>query len=595
MPNLDKRVLWIFLFLAGALVYINSLSGEFIWDDYPLIVDNPLIKDGHNLLQAFTSELHPQTRTNYYRPLSTVLSMADYFFFKLKPYGYHLTNVGLHLLVGFFLFLVSVSLTKNDFLSFSASLLFLVHPVHTEAVAYISGRGDLLAALFVLMSIFTYLKSQEEVSGAAVSRFWSYVLSLVFAFFALLSKEITIVLPLIVLALAAYKTGAKKSSVLKIGPFFILVLIYGVLRMTVLNFASGNALLSKKGFALLDINLAARFCIFLKTMVIYLGNFFLPLNLHMERLMASESLFSFYWIGLGLCPALYFFIVRKTRAGSQEKRTLLIFSIYWFFVWLLPQSAFVLPKVMADHFLYLPSIGLFWMIASGIDALGTWQKKKIVLGLLCVYFGAFTLFYNNQWRQELTFFLKTSQASPASFRAHDSLANIYLKNNRPAMAIHEYKLILEPQGNMANIEDFFLFTQEFMKRPIPPEKRRIVSIVFYNLGVVFAGQNKEKEAVRAYEAALQINPRSKTVYNNLGSLYEKMGRLTEATTCYQKAIALDGQYVQALNNLAGIYAKNGDFKQAIAIWEKVLRLRPDYEIAQKNISLAQELIEMRKK
>jgi tetratricopeptide (TPR) repeat protein len=587
-----KYTIFLVLLFVVVLVYGNSLSGRFIWDDRVLIVDNPLIRDHRNFQQVFRSELHPQTHTNYYRPLQTISFKTDYALYKLRPFGYHLTNLLLHLLAGIFLFLFLQDITQKNFLPFAASLLFLVHPIQTEAVSYISGRADLLVALFSLVSMFCYTKARLPDRHRDPFCLLFYMTSMVFAVLALLSKETAIVLPLMILGVTLFMLKDKRKTLERVGPFFGIVLAYGFLRMTFLNFAAGDPFLTKKGFAVFDINLVSRTLSFLKTLVLYLGALFIPINLHMERLVPFEKIYIFHWLGLGSCLALFLFSIVLARSDRQ-KRNLLIFSAYWFFIWLLPQSSFVFPQVAADHFLYLPSIGVFLTLALGIDMLDNQYKKSLTLFLLFIIYGTSTVFYNTQWRQELPFFLRTARLSPYSFRAHDSLALLYLKTHETEKAIHEYKLIIDPYGNAADQEDLEVFARQAWQEPTFWGRRELVSLAFYNLGVIFNEEQKEGDAIQAYGYALKINPQLKTAYNNLGLIYEKRGMPAQAEESYKKAIGLDNQYAQAYNNLAELYAKKGDLKKAIFLWKKALEIKPDYEIASQNIALAEELIKKR--
>jgi hypothetical protein len=302
------------------------------------------------------------------------------------------------------------------------------------------------------------------------------------------------------------------------------------------------------------------------------------------------QIFIFHWMGLALFLALCLCLIFKQRTAPGRWKNLFLFAALWFFIWFLPQSAFVFPKVMADHFLYLPSVGVLLMVAMYLDSLGGRQKAKVFLVLIVSYCLLFTWFYDSKWRRDLTFFTWTSRFTPMNHEVHDRLAKIYLKFNRPGDAILEYERILDPQGAIKVTEDFYLFSNEVLNHPVAGEKREIVSNAFYNLGVIFFSQGRQVDAKRAYECALAVNPRSVHAYNNLGLIYEKTGNFSRAQEYFQKAIDLDSRYVQAYNNLAGLYAIKGDFKKAIFLWQKALEIDPDYDMAKKNIELAQKLI-----
>ncbi len=582
------RIVIAIFFLSVIVVYAPSLSGPFLWDDEPLITENTIVKDPGPILRSFLTELHPNTHTNYYRPVVALSFMANYFVFKLNPLGYHVTNVFLHFLTGVFLFWALLLLTGSNFLSFTTCLLFLIHPVHCESVAYISGRADPLAAMFVLSSLVCYIKSAASDSFEnSRSSGYSYLSWFLFAL-ALLSKEVAVMFPFALLGVDMFIIRSYKKRFIRISPFFIIVFLYIILRLGYLNFSPDHEILSKKGFAFFDIGLIARSVIFLKTLVIYIGTIFIPLGLHMERILEFEKIHIFYLAGAAIFLICYFAARSIIAKSPHEKRGLLNFSLFWFFVWLLPQSAFVFPRLMADHFLYLPSMGIFLLVALCVHSIDGNVKKNLTFVPLCVYLGIFTISYSGQWRDEFSFFSRIARLAPASYRVHENLAAYYLKNSRLKDAILEYRLIIDPEEKISKQNDFVFFADEILKFPIPQEKRGIVSAAFYNIGVIYSDMKMFDEAIKAYAAALKVNPESAPAYNNLGLIYEKMLKLDEAEAFYRRSITSDRLYVRAYNNLGELYARRGDYKKAITLWQKALEIEPGYETAKKNIFFATE-------
>ena len=155
--------------ILGSLVYANSLGGEFIWDDLSFIRDNAFLKDWSNVPHIFTETATTSmdvgggsVRYNLYRPLQWLTFMADYSVWKLNPLGYHLTNIFLHISAALILFWFIALLFRSRMLSFLTALFFVIHPVHTEAVAYISGRADPLGLIFMLSSFGFYIKYTND-------------------------------------------------------------------------------------------------------------------------------------------------------------------------------------------------------------------------------------------------------------------------------------------------------------------------------------------------------------------------------------------------------------------------------------------------
>lgn len=554
------------LFAAVFLAYGNSIKGQFIWDDKPLIAENPLLKHPNLWGKAFTVELYEGSRANYYRPLLTVSFIVNSFFLGSGPAGYHLINILLHFLVGYLLYLLLEKITGSLPVSLVASLIFLIHPIHAQAVTYISGRADPIAAIFLLLSLFLY-------SDAEMGR-GRYGISLFCFMCALLAKETSVALPVVLLGFDFLQGAQKKLKIKKELPFFLMAGLYCISRFGLLNFSQGNPFLAKKGFALLQIGLIERSVLFLKTFAIYIGSFFVPVHLHMERIVADEKIYPSYWIGIIFCCLLMGFIIRGMSKSDMRVRRAALFFLFWFFAWLLLQSAFVFPKIMAEHFLYLPSMSLCFMLAIGINKLKKSFLKKMFLGTVFFYFTFLTWQHNRDWFDEMLFFKRTVYYAPTSIRARDSLAALYLQEGRYADAELEYRKILDSIDQFAGQQG----------------AQVVEAAALYNLGIVYEKTGRPIEALDAYNSAVAINPKMEKAYNNAGLTYQKLGEVRKAEESFKKAIELDGFFYQGMNNLAQLYAQQGRLDEAIRLWNASLIVYPGYETAKKNIALAEELM-----
>ena len=188
MKNLH---VFLILSMIGIAIYANSFQNDFVWDDEYLITNNTHVQSPSmdNALQFFKDNLgkHGQDENNFYRPLQELSYMINYAVWGLNPPGFHLTNLVLHLLAAFLLFLVIVELSGNRIAALAASSIYLVHPLNIEAVAYIAGRADCLMGVFFLAAFYLYMKENN------------IILSSLFFILALLSKEIAIMLPAILI------------------------------------------------------------------------------------------------------------------------------------------------------------------------------------------------------------------------------------------------------------------------------------------------------------------------------------------------------------------------------------------------------------
>ncbi len=188
-PRAKIILVSIILLLACLCVYVNSLSYNFVFDDTSLIVENPYIKSSKYISQAFHKDLwdfaYEANKPNYYRPLQTLSFMLDYRLWRLRPNGYHLTNIFLHFLNVLLAFGIIYLLFNNFFVAFISSFFFSLHPVNSSTVTYISGRGDLLAGTFILLTSLSTclaLKSTKH-------RKLYFISAVLFSMLALLSRE----------------------------------------------------------------------------------------------------------------------------------------------------------------------------------------------------------------------------------------------------------------------------------------------------------------------------------------------------------------------------------------------------------------------
>ncbi len=545
--------------LAVFLAYGSVLGGAFIWDDKTLIEDNALITGPFSWGRVFGAELYEGGRANYYRPLLTLSLVLNGIFSRRDPFGYHLGNLLLHFFVGCLAYLFLRRLTGRSFLSFAAVLIFLVHPVHGQVVSYISGRADSLVALFIFLSLLLYARPGAAARAGSVLCF----------ILCLLAKESAIIFPVVLAGWEACVAPAPKGRLRRLMPFFAAGAGYAVLRMTAWNFAVGHPILSKAGFAVFEIGPLARLFLFGKSLLIYLGSFFMPVGLHMERLLLHETVGPASWLGVGLATAVIVLSSFVLRKGVSSRRWALFF-VFWFFVWLLPQSAFVFPKIMAEHFLYLPALALCFFLASLLDRLRHKGVQGVLLASTCLALGLLSWENNRNWMSEGAFFEHTVRYAPRSIRARDSLAALYLESGRFDEAHRHYRAIL-------------VLDQE------APARSMLRAAVYYNLGLIYERTGKIPEALGAYGDALILKPDMVEACNNAGLLLQRMGRFGEAEALFKRAMAAQDDYCPAYNNLAQLYAGLERMEEAQELWRTALSVCPDYEIARRNLEIAEKL------
>ncbi|MEJ2744593.1 MAG: glycosyltransferase family 39 protein, partial [bacterium] len=224
------------LVAAGGIAYFNTLPGVFIHDDESEIVDNPYIRSGRYVGKILTSPAwafeYSDERagiSNYYRPLQYLIYMGIYRVCGLNPAGYHLFKLILHIVTAILLFFLLEGYFANFRTALAAAILFSVHPIHTEAVTWISGITDALVTPFVLIALLLYLRAVSEASGSPSRHPWvCYVASLAFFFVGLFSKETAVILiPLMILHdLLFERRSLHLKRIAAYLPYVILFIVY---------------------------------------------------------------------------------------------------------------------------------------------------------------------------------------------------------------------------------------------------------------------------------------------------------------------------------------------------------------------------------
>lgn len=236
-----QLILVTLIILLGLAVYANSLQGQFIWDDGVFVRDNAYIRDWSRLIPVFTGDsgAGSSVKMNCYRPIQILTYIVDYSLCGLNVAGYHLTNVILHIAVALALYRLVLLIFGSLPLSFFTSMLFVAHPVHTEAVSYISGRADILSALFILLFLIFYIKNTCQLNLK------SYILMLSSCVLAFLSKENALVIaPLLLLYHYIFRRRIRGWLFL---PPLIISLFYLLLRpVRLVSFSFGPAMIIKR-------------------------------------------------------------------------------------------------------------------------------------------------------------------------------------------------------------------------------------------------------------------------------------------------------------------------------------------------------------
>ena len=462
MANTDKKQIF-FLVLAVIFVYFNSLPNDFIFDDIPL-VQNSLYITSVNFIDLLLS----------YRPLRYVSYAIDYRIFGMNPIGFRLMNIIYHTISVLALFwtLKTFGLTKRA--AFAAALIFAVHPVNTDAVAYISGRRDVLMGLFYILSIGCFFKFYRTVSPAekaatgTVKKQWGMlVLALVFMWISISSKEMGATIPLIFILYAAHKDGA---ALLKKPWFYFIAMIFLILFSFFAFLAisgGGSALVSLNGIRFHGnspevhyLTAATIFLHYLKLTVfpwkLILDNAAYPLvedwnfNVFFSILSAFVLVFLVWHLLTG-------YKKKKVDAQTTESRHSVAFWIVFFVISLAPVMQIIpLHEIVAVHYLYVPVIGfcaisgiLFDHLAGDENIVFSQmfdfsKNRKRAVAALCItllfsIFSVRTISRNFEMKNIWTVLHADAKKQPLSFRGLFTIGAEYLNMKFPDKAWEYYQ------------------------------------------------------------------------------------------------------------------------------------------------------------
>lgn len=512
------------------LIYLPSFGNHFIWDDEQFIYKNTSVLN-FDLPAIFTESTTAGAgiASNYYRPLTSLSFAIDHALWGLKPFGFHLTNTLLHAGAGILLYLLLTQIgigNRSNFIwkdpAFWLSLIFLVHPIQTEAVVYINSRGDSLSALLALTSLLMFArvirKTPEQQSSLFPSQVWPVYICGIFLL-AILAKEIAISAVALMFLIYWQQIVLEKNrknhqlnhrlARITLVAASALAATYFFLRLTVFNFQ--NTVNFYTEATEYSQSLAVRMLTFSKAIWIYWKLLFVPYPLHMERDLEIVNTLASIWPWLTLGAILILF-----AAGTWEKikhsTTGIWFGGAWFMITISPVSGIIpINGMIYEHWLYLPMVGFFimtWQIITlGLRKFALTNKfesfSKLFLIVVTIALGLLTIRQNWLWRNPISFY--------------------------------NYLLRYTDSARIRN-----------------------------NLGIAYADSGQIDLAIEQYTYALEFNNSYPQIYHNLGNLHQSKGEIEKALEYYQLALERDPQFIPTLINLTKLYQQLGKTDEAAA-------------------------------
>jgi tetratricopeptide (TPR) repeat protein len=553
LNRIPKKPLLHFVLIAatGLLVYSNTLHSPFIFDDYIFLVDNPLIKDIGYFTDRSKAEglgLYKWVINNFNtRPVGYLTLWANYRFGGLDVEGYHTVNIALHIINAFLLYLIATltfrtPLLENSHLkmhsyriSLIAGLLFVAHPLQTEAVTYIHQRIVLLAATFYLASLAAYIGLRLSRGRAGYGLF---AIALVFAVLGMKTKENVFTLPVVIgLYEFMFFRGGVGKRVLLLVPILLTMLIIPIGQIDMsgeesMAAAFDSAIGSRYSEDMPRIHyLYTQFNVVAK----YLGLFFIPAGQsldHDQQMFQSffdgtvilSSLLLIFIIGLGV------YMVRRSRVKGNELR-IVSFGVFLYFIALSVESS-VLPlwELMVEYRVYLPNAGASLALGTGAIILIEGLKNKtargivvssIVIMLIVLSLAAYSR--NDVWKNRVSLWGDVVRKSPEKARGHINLGIAYA-------SIGLYEEALEQGGIALKIKPDDAYNH-------------------YSLGFVYSRTGFTDKAIEHFRTAVRIAPYYANAHYNLAILYLKKGLLEEARREFYAELRIDPNHYETLQLL----------------------------------------------
>ena len=578
------RSSWNSRYLCAALIalltfvcYLPSLRNEFVsLDDYGYVLDNWHIR---SLNPEFFAWAFTDLSAGFWHPLTWISYAIDYAVWGLNPFGYHLTAILVHALNTFLvarliLVLLDTARPKNNLPSFpdakgaliaagTTALLFGLHPLHVESVAWISERKDILCGLFFLLSLTSYLHHVGSLSSYADSERSGnflmsrpYILSLLFFVLALASKSMAVSLPVVKLILDWYPLNrlvarnAVGKVLLEKVPFVIASLVISLASIFAQKSIGAMTMMATKP-------LWMRTAVAFKALIAYLVKMLLPLHLvPLYPFPVKVPLISFEY----LAPAVVTLTITGLALYHAQKNPLWISLWACYFITLFPTLGFIQVGIhaMADRFTYLPSLALFLLVGLAVArpvpfVSGAIPYQKICLPLaavvVMVILSVLTIQQIGIWKSSQNLWDHTIRKGPRdNASALNSRGLMYMGAGKFDLAIADYSaaITIEPR-----------------------------EVAFYvNRGAAYGDRGDLDLAIADFNKALTLKPDEYMIYNNRGTVLFKKGEVARSLDDFSRAVALKPMEFLGYYNRASVYETTGALDKAIDDYTKALALNP---------------------
>ncbi|HCI03500.1 MAG: tetratricopeptide repeat protein [Candidatus Peribacteraceae bacterium] len=513
----------ILIIVITFLTFSGSLGHEFLsWDDEILVTQNYLVRNFSPMIfWSYDPEL--------YIPITLLSFQINYALFDLNPFWYHLTNLIIHISNALLVFWLSLMIIKKRYLAVFAALIFAVHPLNTEAVAWISARKELLSTLFLLSALITYIKAND--------RRWMIVFSIVLFVLAMMSKATAIVFPAI-LILYHYAFQIRTRT-LTLALTLTLSLIFAIVAVV------------GKSISVIQLTTTEMVLLAFRSTTFYLQKFLLPIKLSAIygapdpiSIQNWEIIFSILIVALLITATCIF---RKMKVAMFASGFAILTIAPSFMAYMKSDGI----SVAADRYAYMPSIGLAILLVLIVSSI---RKQDFVIFILVAVISScmfLTIEQNKVWATTEVLFQDIIKNNPTSHITHNNIGNMHLNNG--------------------DLKTALLYLEKAMElNPESPD-------VLVNMGVYY-GKLGDYSASESYlNQAMEIHPTFAAAHFNMGGIHFQRKEFTNAIKSYEKAVEINRYYAPAIWQLARTYLKAGDQEMARETYLGLLKLDESYK------------------
>lgn len=574
---MKKNVFIILIVMVGFSVNANSLSNNFVWDDAAVILNNDFTRSWKNFPLIFQRRYltHPLeagfnlgaynvgSGETTYRPVTTVSYFIDYTLWKLNPFGYHLTNVILHIINAVLIYLLLDIIFNNNIFALLSTVLFVIHPVNAEVINCTAFRTNILVSLFSILSIVLYFRYKL----AQNNKRRIYLIFSLFSFsLALLSKEIAVMLPLLLILCDYYQSSLVPRKIFKNFGIYSLYFLLSILYVLFYLFVMPP---QQKIFTLTGIY--KRIIEMFIALGIYIKGFLSPIDLFplpAEILDTNDNFVPYVLLSLIFIILCVYVILKMKRFPKAS------FAILWFFITLLPVNNFIysLRIPVAYRYLYIPVVGLCMLLSTILIKISDMASKflyeknvlsKIIITGIAIYFFMFTIFANASWRNDTLLTSGLLEKYPKCYSVHANACSSLLELGDLEEAQKECNIVLEQDRNKIN--------------------PYILSITYLNLGKVYSMNEKYDKAEEAYFLALSLFPNTARLNVEVGCFYGGRGQHEKALEYFNKAKKINPNYALAYVKSGVSYIHLDKPDEARSEWLKALEIYPNLQEAKANL------------